>query len=174
MDREYKKALERIEILEKELARIRQAIIALAEGRPAGEYMKFDTSAFPEENKIWSESYSALALMMDKLLEIKYCTYYLVIEDLEKECGKWREEARMHTRWGRHRENTLLIEYLLEELQDIYEYGIQWYKWEAKRHPDLRDMVGLLPEKCPWRVEELVEIEDSELLNKLPARETRM
>lgn len=32
MDGEYKKALERIEILEKELSRIKQAIIALAEG----------------------------------------------------------------------------------------------------------------------------------------------
>ena len=60
MDGEYKKALERIEILEKELSRIKQAIIALAEGQPAGEYMKFDTSAFLEENEIWSESYSAL------------------------------------------------------------------------------------------------------------------
>ena len=174
MDGEYKKALERIEILEKELSRIKQAIIALAEGQPAGEYMKFDTSAFLEENEIWSESYSALAHMMDKLLEIKYCTYYLVIEDLEKECGKWREEARMYTGWGSHREDTLLIEYLLEEFQDIYEYGIQGYKWEAKEHPDLRDMVGLLPEHCPWTLEELMENEDYELLNKLPEREKRM
>ncbi len=34
MDEKYKKALERIEIIEKELARIKQAIMALAKGQP--------------------------------------------------------------------------------------------------------------------------------------------
>ena len=70
-------------------------------------------------------------------------------------------------------EDTLLIERLTGEFQDIYEYGIQWYEQAAKEQLDLRDMVSLLPEHCPWTLEELMEKENYELLQKLPERKKR-
>ena len=173
MDEEYKKALEQIARYEKELARIKQAIIALSEGKPIDGYMDFDTDAFLEENDVWRKSFSALALMMDRLMEIKYCTYYSVCEDLEKECEEYREKIRTYTGWRLRIEDTLLIERLTGEFQDIYEYGIQWYKRAAKEQLDLRDMVSLLPEKCPWTFGELMENENYELLQKLPEREKK-
>lgn len=62
----------------------------------------------------------------------------------------------------------LLIAYLTEKLQDIYEYGIQWYKRAAREKLCLRDLVELLPEKCPWTLEEIMESESHELLDNLP------
>ncbi len=88
MEEEYKKALEQIERYEKELAKLKQAVIALSEGKPIDGYMDFDTDTFLEENDIWRKAYATLAQMMDSLMEIKYCTYYSVREDLEKECVK--------------------------------------------------------------------------------------
>ena len=171
MEEEYKKALEQIERYEKELARIKQAVIALSEGKSIGGYMDFDTDIFLEENDIWRKAYAALAKMMDSLMEIKYCTYYSVTADLEKECEKQREIVRMYTGWGCHNEDALLIKRLTGEFQGIYEYGVQCYKRAAKRQLDLRDMVSLLPEECPWTLEELMEEENYELLQKLPERE---
>lgn len=63
MEEEYKKALEQIERYEKELARIKQVVIALSEGNPIGGYMDFDTDTFLEENDIWRKAYGALAHM---------------------------------------------------------------------------------------------------------------
>ena len=171
MEIEYKKALERVEILEKELSRIKQAIMALSEGKPISEYMNFDKSAFLEENETRRKAYSALMHMMDRLMEIKYCTYYIVRESMEKEFEEYREEVRICTGWGMRIEDTYLTAYLLNELQDIYEYGISWYKRSAKEQLDLQDMVSLLPEKCPWTLEELMENEIYELMEKLPKRE---
>ncbi len=173
MEEEYKKALEQIERYEKELARIKQAVIDLSEGKPIDGYMDFDTDIFLEENDVWRRFFSALALMMDRLMEIKYCTYYSVCEDLEKECEEYRERIRTYTGWRRRIEDTLLIERLIGEFQDIYEYGVQWYQRAAKERLDLRDMVSLLPEHCPWTLEELMEKENYELLQKLPEREKR-
>lgn len=173
MEEEYKKALEQIECYEKELARIKQAVIALSEGKPIDGYMDFDTDTFLDENYIWRKAYAALARMMDSLMEIKYCTYYSVTADLEKECEKQREKVRMYTGWGWHNEDALLIERLTGEFQEIYEYGIQCYKRAAKRQLDLRDMAGQLPEECPWTLEELMENEHYELRKKLPEREKR-
>ncbi len=91
--------MEKIESYEKELCRIKQAVRALSEGKPIDGYMEFDANAFPEENEIWSDSFSDLARMTDKLMEIKYCNHYSVCEDLEKECEQYREKVRIHTRW---------------------------------------------------------------------------
>ncbi len=173
MKEEYKKALEQIERYEKELARIKQAVIALSEGNPIGGYMDFDTDTFLEENDIWRKAYVVLARMMESLMKIKYCTYYSVTVDLEKECEKQRGKVKMYTGWGMHMEDTLLIERLTGEFQDIYEYGVQFYKRAAKEQLDLRDMVSLLPEECPWTLEELMENDIYELLSKLPEREKR-
>lgn len=174
MEEEYKKALEQIERYEKELARIKQAVIDLSEGKSIGGYMDFDTDTFLDENDIWRKAYAALAQMMDRLMEIKYCTYYSVTADLEKECEKQREKVRMYTGWGWcSGEDALLIERLTGKFQDIYEYGVQCYKRAAKSQLDLRDMVSLLPEECPWTLEELMENENYELLQKLPERERR-
>lgn len=173
MEDVYKKALEKIESYEKELGRIKQAVIALSEGKLIDGFMEFDTDSFLEENDIWRKSYSALAHMMDRLMEIKYCTYYSVREDLEKECEEYREKIRTYTGWRMRIEDTLLIERLIGEFQDIYEYGVQWYQRAAREHTDLRDMVSLLPEYCPWTLEELMEKENYELLQKLPEREKR-
>lgn len=173
MEEEYKKALEQIESYEKELARIKQAVITLSEGKSIGGYMDFDTNTFLEENDIWRKAYASLAQMMDSLMEIKYCTYYSVREDLEKKCEKWREKVRMYTGWGWHNEDAFLIERMTGKFQDIYEYGVQCYKRAAKSQLDLRDMISLLPVGCPWTLEELMEKENYELLQKLPERERR-
>lgn len=174
MEEEYKKALEQIERYEKELARIKQAVIALSEGKPIDGYMDFDTDTFLEENDIWRKAYAALAQMMDNLMEIKYCTYYSVREELEKEYEKLREKVRMYTGWGWDSgEDALLIERLTGGFQGIYEYGVQCYKRAAKEQLDLRDMVSLLPEECPWTLGELMENDIYELLQKLPERERR-
>lgn len=173
MDEEYKKALERVEILEKELARIKQAITALAKGQPSGGYMDFDREVFLEENEIKRESYVALAHMMGHLMEIKYCTYYIVRESLEKECEEYRETALMYTEWYRKVKDAYLITYLNGGLQDIYEYGITWYKLAAREQLDLQDMIGFLPEKCPWTLEELMENNIYVLTAKLPERERK-
>lgn len=174
MEEEYKKALERVENLEKELARIKQAIIALAEGKTISEYMDFDKSVFLEENTMRRESYSALAHMIASLMAIKYCTYYIVSEELENDFDMYREEVKINTGWDMRIEDTHLTAYLLNELQDIYEYGISWYKRSDQEQLDLQDGLRYIPKECPWTLEELMENEIYELTGKLPKRERKM
>lgn len=173
MDKEYKEALERIETLEKELARVKRAIIALSEGHPVDEYMDFDKNTFLEFNEIWRKTYIGLAHMMECLMMLNYCTYYTVDKKLRKKCEKYREEVSMYTQWHWKEQDVYLITILTDDFQDIYEYGIACYKRSAKDQLDLCDMVDQLPEKCPWTLEELMENEIYELTGKLPKREKR-
>ncbi len=173
MDKEYKEALEKIETLEKELARIKRAIIALSEGQPISGYMDFDKDTFLEFNWLWRKTYIALARMMECLMELNYCTYYTMDKKLRKKCEKYRETVNMYTQWHWTEQDVYLITILNDDFQDIYEYGTACYKRSARRQLDLQDMVDRLPEKCPWTLEELMENDIYELTGKLPKREKR-
>lgn len=86
---------------------------------------------------------------------------------MERECEEYREKVIIYTEWYRRVKNAYLITYLNDELQDIYEYGIMWYKRSVREQLDLQDMADLLPEHCPWSLEELINGTVDELLEKL-------
>lgn len=65
------------------------------------------------------------------------------------------------------KEDKNLIKYFFNEIQNMYEDGINEYKKDSKKYSDLRDGLELIPEECPWTLEELMKEEVEVLISKL-------
>ena len=166
MNQEFKEALERLDLITEELSKMRRAIIASSEGKPFNE--AFNEEIYLENRQDEDKSYSHLCRMMEHLLKLKYCTndrnHNLWINSVETHKSdvvdiiKWKSKKNKKTNY---------VKYLNTELQNIYEDSIEYYKDAAKKYPDLVDGIELIPEECPWTLEELMDESIDDLLEKL-------
>ncbi len=68
--------------------------------------------------------------------------------------------------------DTMLIGYLSDAIQEIYEAGVRKYKKESVFYPSRKDRTQTVPKHCPWSMEELINDTVDELLEKLPDKDT--
>ena len=71
------------------------------------------------------------------------------------------------TDWKDKKRDTNLINTINNILDNIYGIGVAYYKDDAKKYPDLVDGLELIPEECPWTLEELLDESIDHLLDKL-------
>lgn len=98
------------------------------------------------------------------------------IED--RKHGNWGDTIRnnrlrvaAYIGWDQKGRDVILIDYLSDALQDIYEAGVERYKKASEYYPNRVDRSQLIPEHCPWSLEELINDTVDELLEKLPDKE---
>lgn len=158
--------LERSDRLAREMTRLRNAFKAILEGVPFTE--AFDEEVYLEGTQEKKSSEKHLARMIEHLLKLKYCTNDRNNNTWVKEIRNHKDEVIDITRWEWKKKETIVINYLKENLQEIYEQSITWYKKDAKEYTDLRDGLDWIPEECPWTLEKLLDDDIDELLEKLP------
>lgn len=164
----YEMVIERIDMMLEEMSKFRRAVIAVHEGMPFTE--AFSDQVYLEDADRKNTASSNLAWMMQHLLKIKYSTTGLYRDGWKDEIrNKFRRHVIDDTRWGSKKPYRTVINYLQNNLQDIYEDAIRYYKIAAKDYKDLVPGIKFIPEECPWdSLESLIEDPINELLSGLP------
>lgn len=167
-ERELKACLDRLEYYTYEISGWNRALMAVQKGIPFREAVKEEV--FVEEKMRQNRAFHALAIMIEHLLLLKM-KYYTN----DRKHGNWGEEVRTGRleaayaiEWNKKERDTALTEYLSGALQNIYEAGVKRYQKVCERYPDRADRSQVIPEHCPWSLEELVDSMVDELLKKLP------
>lgn len=158
--------LNRIDRLNDELRKIKNAVICIQEGKDVTE--SFDEEVYTEDSDAFVVASSNLSRMMEHLLKLKYSTSTMFIRKWTHEIEyTFRRTVQDRSGWYTKKPNTNVIKDLREGIQDIYDYGITFYMKDAKKFDDLKDGIKLIPKECPWTLDELMELDIDGLLEKL-------
>lgn len=170
-EKELKQYLERLEYFVYEISGLNRALLAAQNGMAFEEAMKKEV--FIEDRTIRNHSWNALTIMIEHLLLLKM-KYYTK----DRKHGNWGDTIRnnrlrviAYIGWDQKGRDVILIDYLSDALQDIYEAGVERYKKASEYYPNRVDRSQLIPEHCPWSLEELINDTVDELLEKLPDKE---
>lgn len=163
----FNEALERIELLNDELNKVKRALIAASEGKPFNE--AFNDEVFLEEKSFEKKCRKYLTTMMEHLLKLKYCTN-------DRNNAQWlntirtkRRDTMNEVNWmSKNNRDTNLCKFIINNLQDFYETSVEYYKDDANEYPDLIPGQKMIPKECPWTLDELMEDSIDNLLDKLP------
>ena len=162
----FMEALERIDKLNNELRKIKNMIKCIQEGQEVLE--DFDDEIFMEDSDGFVIASSNLSRMIEHLFKLKYSTSTRFIRKWTNEIETtFRRIPQDRSGWYTKKSKTNIIKDLREGMQDIYNYGITFYMKDAKKFDDLKDGIKLIPKKCPWTLDELMELDIDELLKKL-------
>lgn len=158
--------LNRIDRLNDELRKIKNAVICIQEGKDVTE--SFDEEVYTEDSDAFVIASSNLSRMMEHLLKLKYSTSTRFIRKWTNEIETgFRRIVQDRSGWYTKKSKTNVIKDLREGIQDIYDYGITFYIKDAKKFDNLKDGIKLIPKECPWTLDELMELDIDELLKKL-------
>lgn len=167
------KALERLYLMQEEMAKLRRALISIQDGTPFTE--AFNDEFFEESLKSDEVKASGhLIKEIEHLLKLKYCTNNRNYEQWETSIDTHREDVILSTRWSSKRNRyTNLINRLKEDLQEIYEAGVDLYKRASRKYSDLKEGLNYIPEECPleWKLDNLLDDDIEDLLDQLPDME---
>lgn len=155
--------LERIDMLFDELTKVKRGILAVQNGMSWDE--AFDEEVYLEAKQDQKKANAYVFRIVEHLLKVKYSTNDLNINHWIQEIDNFRTKLFNLTLWGKRSSDTNLIKYIENNLQDMYDDGVDEYKKDAKEYPDLVVGLELIPEECPWSFEELMELEIEELIS---------
>jgi hypothetical protein len=171
MNTELRLLLDRVERVTEELRRVKNAIIAVSEGRTFTE--AFDEELYLEAADIRNKTIRYLSRMIEHLLKLAYSDSNIIYEENKngwiKTVNKHQIRAQDELNWGMI-SNKGDINYVSNRIQEAYEGGIYFYKLAIKKkgYEDLIKGLDLIPDECPWTLEELMEDNINELFDKLP------
>ena len=158
--------LNRIDRLNDELRKIKNAVICIQEGKDVTE--SFDEEVYTEDSDAFVIASSNLSRMMEHLLKLKYSTSTRFIRKWTNEIETgFRRIVQDRSGWYTKKSKTNVIKDLREGIQDIYDYGITFYIKDAKKFDNLKDGIKLIPKECPWTLDELMELDIDGLIEKL-------
>lgn len=172
-EKELKQYIDRLGYFTYEISRLNRALLVAQGGIPFEKAIKEEV--FIEDRIIRNRSWNALAIMIEHLLLLKM-KYYTN----DRKYGNWGNTIRNYRLrvvddiiWNKKERDTMLIDYLSDSLQDIYEAGVKRYQKVSEYYPNRANRSQVVPEHCPWSLEELINDTVEELLQKLPDKEMR-
>jgi hypothetical protein len=175
MNDDVKILIERVNRMTEEMFRIRRALDASMNGIPFNEI--FDDEIYLEAADRTSRALTYLSLMIEHLLKLAYSDSQV---DYDRNNAKWisdinrhHENAYIELGWYTD-ENKGVINKVSDRIQDAYIGGIKLYAKASKTYPDLVKGKSLMPLICPWTLEQLMDDDINELLQKLPNRIERV
>lgn len=176
-NKEFTEAFNRLEAVTEELGRIRRALEAVKDGIPFEE-------AFNEEIYLEavdrSKCKNLSAEIVCHLLEMRYSSNKMLYKHWEKEVIEFREQICREIDWDLHLKrmakkkgyahDSNAVSFMRFNLQEYYEIGITYYEKlvRNKKYPDLPPIDGIIPEECPWALEEFLDGDIDEIISKLP------
>lgn len=116
-----------------------------------------EDQVFLEDANPAIKSKNWLAVIMEHFLKLAYCSNKLVLSQNYDKWTKVIADARETINSGVTEENRKkLILYLGINLQDIYSSSIKSYEKARKKNEYLPSLEKVIPEDCPWKVEDLL------------------
>lgn len=161
--------LERIEMLNDELRRMKEFIIDASNGYDFES--TWDVDVYQEETHERKESYHRLETSMNHLLKLAYSTANRSHNEWRKTAMRSIEAIQYNAITPKGKPSPSLISYLDENLDRAYAKAIKSYDSATKIYPDLIPNRDNIPDKCPWSVEDFFDVYPElvhELILKLP------
>jgi len=165
---------ERVNLIQEELNRIKAAMVAISNGELYESVVQDDI--FFEDSDPFRSCASHLARVVEHVLKYKYSTLgpnSTVYNDWIDDFTTNQNNAIDDIEYGsdtRSKNVTNILKKLDNDIQDIYQRGIKWYKKAMKRRKDLIDGLDYIPKKYPkeWNIKRLLEDDIEELIEDLP------
>ena len=115
---------------------------------------------------------SKLARMMEHVLKLAYCDDY---NEIVRNGRIWKNDAIKQrdsvidiTRWRMNRQETLIINNIIEDLRTWYERARKYYNTSMKDNHSLMLYEDRIPLICIWTLENLLDKEIVDLVEMLP------
>jgi hypothetical protein len=122
---------------------------------------------FLEDKREEKSVRSHLGRMIEHLLKLKFCTSKYYHRNWESTVKRHQKEVIEYLEWVLEKPDRTLVNYTKENLSLAYELGGNYYKRDADEHADLIPGLALIPDKCPWELEDLLDKNLSEILEML-------
>lgn len=133
------------------------------------ELNQLATESVDSEAKVVS---SRLERMIEHLLKLGYCSNQ---NDLNRNARQWkisidkqRNEVYTLLQWYEKKRETNIILRVVDMISSIYRGGIRRYISTSDHDASLFINKDLIPSECPWTLEELMDDEIVDLVEKLP------
>ena len=133
------------------------------------ELNQLATESVDSEAKVVS---SRLERMIEHLLKFGYCSNQ---NDLNRNARQWkisidkqRNEVYTLLQWYEKKRETNIILRVVDMISSIYRGGIRRYISASDHDASLFINKDLIPSECPWTLEELMDDEIVDLVEKLP------
>lgn len=133
------------------------------------ELNQLATESVDSEAKVVS---SRLERMIEHLLKLGYCSNQ---NDLNRNARQWkisidkqRNEVYTLLQWYEKKRETNIILRVIDMISSIYRGGIRRYISASDHDASLFINKDLIPSECPWTLEELMDDEIVDLVEKLP------
>lgn len=133
------------------------------------ELNQLATESVDSEAKVVS---SRLERMIEHLLKLGYCSNQ---NDLNRNARQWkisidkqRNEVYTLLQWYEKKRETNIILRVVDMISSIYRGGIRRYISASDHDASLFINKDLIPSECPWTLEELMDDEIVDLVEKLP------
>ena len=115
---------------------------------------------------------SKLARMMEHILKLAYCDNY---NEIVRNGRIWKNDAIKQrdsvidiTRWRMNRQETSIINNIIEDLGTWYERALKYYNTAMKDNHSLMLYEERIPLICIWTLEDLLDKEIVDLVEMLP------
>lgn len=177
----FVEAMRRLDLLSQELAKIKRAVQATADGTPFNE--AYNEELYLEKYDIGKCRNYSIKLVRH-FLEKKYSTDHDPDGHWDREIKTFRNSIAEEIDWYLFKKkmakkkgyghDTNSISFMRTNLQDFYEVGITHY--EKMREDSINaggpitlpDISDILPEECPWTLEQFLDAPVEEVMNLLP------
>lgn len=133
------------------------------------ELNQLATESVDSEAKVVS---SRLERMIEHLLKLGYCSNQ---NDLNRDARQWnisidkqRNEVYTLLQWYEKKRETNIILRVVDMIPSIYRGGIRRYISASDHNQSLFINKDLIPSECPWTLDELMDNEIADLVEKLP------
>ena len=163
--------LEKAERIEKGVRVLKEAVLKIINGEvPEGTQLEqvMDDILFDESySERKDDCITEMSIVIEHLLKLKYCTNSRNHKVWKNSIETHRGTLYGYLQWLSKNPTRRLIEYLENNIENAYITGVRLYNKAAKKYPDLEDGLKLIPEDCPWTLEELMENDIDDLLESL-------
>lgn len=109
--------------------------------------------------------------MIEHLLKLAYCDSY---HDIERDARGWEVSINKHRRpimnglnWCLRKEKTNVIRGIDDDMDITYAKGVQEYCDAIQDNPSLVGNKHLIPSDCPWKLRDLLEMDNIDLVEML-------
>lgn len=150
-----------------------RALKAVVEKVVNGETVPDDVLAQLYDDALFQESYSdrkddsitEIGIVIEHLLKLRYSTTSRNIKVWINSINTHRGTLYGYTRWLTKNKKSKLIKYIIENMDDAYEFGVALYKRDVKKYTDLQYRMNEIPEECPWTFDEIMDLDPEELIS---------
>jgi len=134
-------------------------------GKPIDE-VNFDRIYVQHESTEINDIVMLVAKTIESLFKVIYCILDKERLEFERDIMRYRNKVKMLLQWGPDGSQEAGY-HRKEDLQYPYMEAVALYVDFAKPYPHRQFSIKVLPEKCPWNLNEIVEADIQELKQML-------